>query len=824
MNMTDNSKNHTSSGGNPYTGYQIDSVNLNDDEVIDFKRYLSLFLSNWYWFVTALFIALSIAYGINRWSEDIFTVSATLLIEDEQYGSNLSGIEQFIPGGGVFKSQQNLKNEIGILKSFSLNYKVMEQLPEFWVTYTGVGRRGIAESRQYKNVPFKVVFNSLNEQKKGQRIDIKILSDSVYRIKIGEAIEREMKFGEPYITDSYDFIIKKHDSYIFDVDESNKFYFWFNSLENLANNYRGKLSVIPIEEEASLVLLTTSGFNAEQEADYLNKLMSVYIDMGLQFKNETAENTIKFINEQLGFISDSLRIAENNLENFRLKYELIDLSSEALLLQSRLERYENEKHNIEYEKYYYEYLLDYIESKNDSGEIVSPSLIGINNQTLSNLVSDLVELQQQKKQISFSLKDDLPAVGLMDTQISDARTILKENVLNSLRNTTKLLDDAKIRIEEVEGEIQKLPGTERQLINIQRKFDLNNTVYNYLMEKRAEAGIAKASNLADNRTIDRAESFNSSRVRPKERHNYIIALILGLFIPTGLLIVFDLLNNKIIDRRDIEKATDIPIIGFIGHCDLKSEIPVIDKPGSTIAESFRSIRTRLKFFSNNGTSKVLSITSTISGEGKTFISVNTASIIAMLDKKVLLVGLDLRKPKLHKILGTNNNIGLTSYLIGEADYEDIVFATKIKNLFFTPSGTIPPNPAELIESERMDEFFKLARKNYDYIIVDTPPVSIVTDTLLLAQYVDINLFVVRQRYSDKNTIDLINDLDEQGELKNMGILINDISISGYYGYGLRYGNTMGYRGYYGYNLYGEYGYKTYNYGAEGQDYYSDVHI
>jgi len=301
-----------------------------------------------------------------------------------------------------------------------------------------------------------------------------------------------------------------------------------------------------------------------------------------------------------------------------------------------------------------------------------------------------------------------------------------------------------------------------------------------------------------------------------------MALIFGLIIPAGLLIIFDLLNNKIIDRRDIEKATDIPMLGFVGHSDSKSEIPVVDNPGSTMAESFRSIRTRLKYFSSNDSSKVIVITSTVSGEGKTFISVNIAAIIAMLGKKVLVVGLDLRKPKLHKILETNNSTGLVSYLIGEADYSDIVFNTNIDNLFFTPSGSVPPNPAELIESEKMKDFFNKVSKEYDYIIIDTPPVAIVTDTLLLAPYVDINLFVVRQRYSSKNTLDLINDLKDQGELKNIAILINDISLSGYYGYGLRYGNTLGYRGYYcGYNLYGEYGYRKYGYGKKGKDYYSN---
>jgi len=809
------------SGYPPYPGYHIDPAILREEEGIDFKRYFALFINNWYWFAIVLFISLSIAYGINRWSEKIYTVSASLLIADEQFGGDMSQAERFIPGSDIFSSRQNLRNEIGILKSFSLNYEVMKELPEFWITYMGVGRRGIAESRQYKSGPFKVFFDSLEYQAKGRRIVIKILSDNEYNIIIGDTIKKTMKFGEHYSDGYNDFYIVKHIEFRYDEDESNKYYFWFNSLEGLANQYRGKLSVSPIEEEASLITLSTSGSSYQQEADYINKLMNKYIDRGLELKNETAENTIEFINEQIGFISDSLMIAESNLESFRLNNELIDLSSEASLLQSRIERYENEKYTIEFEKQYYEYLLEYINSRDESGEIVSPSLVGITDPILSRLVSELAELQQQKKQVSFSLRDDLPAVNLIEAQIADARKILKENVENSLRNATKLLDDANARIVRVEAEIQKLPGTERQLINIQRKFDLNNTIYNYLLEKRAEAGIAKASNVSDNRIIDRAEAFNSSRIKPKERQNYIMALIFGLLIPAGLLVIFDLLNNKIIDRRDIEKTTDVPILGFVGHSDSKSEIPVVENPGSTLAESFRSIRTRLKYFPVEGTSRVITITSTVSGEGKTFISINIGAIIAMLGKKVLIVSLDLRKPKLHKILEIGNSTGLTSYLIGEISYKEIIFETKIENLYFTPSGSVPPNPAELIESERMKEFFSEARKEYDYIVIDTPPVAIVTDTLLLAPYVDINLFVVRQRYSSINTIDLINDVNKQGELKNMATLINDISLSGYYGYGLRYGNTLGYRGYYyGYNLYGEYGYRRYGYGNKGKDYYT----
>jgi tyrosine-protein kinase Etk/Wzc len=794
---------------------------LPEEDNIDIKRYLSLFISNWYWFAITLFIAMSIAYGINRWSEEIYTVSASLLIADEQYGGDMSQAEKFLPGSDIFSSQQNLKNEIGILKSFSLNYEVMKKLPEFWVTYMGVGRRGIAESRQYKSSPFKVFFDSLECQAKGRRVNIKILSDDEYSISIGDRIEKTMKFSERY-TDLYnDFYIVKHNEFRYDDDESNKYYFWFNSLEGLANQYRSKLSILPIEEEASLVTLLTSGFSAQQEADYLNKLMEVYIDRGLELKNETADNTIEFINEQIGFISDSLMVAESNLESFRLNNELIDLSSEASILQSRTERYENEKYGIEFEKQYYEYLLEYINSRDESGEIVSPSLVGITDPILSRLIVDIADLQQQMKQVSFSIRDDLPTVNLMDTHLADARKILKENVENSLKNATKLLDDANARIARVEAEIQKLPGTERQLINIQRKFDLNNTIYNYLLEKRAEAGIAKASNVSDNRIIDRAESFNSTQISPQIRRNYVMAIIFGLLIPAILILLIDYLNNKIIDKKDIERGTSAPVMGFVSHNNLQTEIPVKKQPGSTLAESFRSLRTNLKYFTKDTQTPVIAVSSTISSEGKTFISANLAAIIASNGKKVLLVGLDLRKPRIHKIFGINNDTGISNYLIGQEKYENIIFQTEVDNLCYSPSGPVPPNPAELIDSPEMKEFIVKIKKQFDYIIIDTPPVALVTDALLVSPFTDLYLFVVRQRYSSKNTIELVEELRKNSNIKSLGIVINDISLTGYYGYGLRYGYSMGYGYSYGYNYYGDYTYSRYGYSDSSKGYYSN---
>ena len=296
---------------------------------------------------------------------------------------------------------------------------------------------------------------------------------------------------------------------------------------------------------------------------------------------------------------------------------------------------------------------------------------------------------------------------------------------------------------------------------------------------------------------------------------------MGIFIPMFLIVIIDAFNNKIIDKKDIEKITRIPIIGYISHNTYKTEIPVVEKPRSTLTESFRSVRTALKYLYQGERNPIIAVSSTISSEGKTFVSINLAVIIASLSKKVLLVGLDLRKPRIHRVLDQSNDKGLSTYLIGEADFEDVVLPTGIKNLSFVPSGPIPPNPAELIDSEAMNDFFTRARKEFDTIILDTPPLAIVSDTLLLSKWVDINLFVVRQRFTSKYTLALIDELEKSKRLNNPGIVINDINISGYYGYGLRYGYSIGYGYNYGYGYYGHYSFGNYGKRKNGSGYYID---
>lgn len=774
----------------------------------------------------ALFLFVSLAYVINRYSEKIYTVSSSLLIKDEKLGGGLQTAETFMSGSDIYNNQQNLQNEIGILKSFSLNYRVIESLPDFHITYVSIGRRNITESRLYKNTcPFEVISDSLYYQPVGVKIYVTIISAKQYSLKItgNYEIETIREFGQRFSEKNFNFIINlRHpEQFIFDDKASNKFYFYFESPKNLSNAYSGKLNIVPIDKDASLVRLSLSGPVPERESDYLNKLMDFYILQGIEVKNRIADSTIKFINQQVKQISALLTQAEDNLRNFKHANKLIDVSSEGTLIQNRLLQFGNEKINLDLQQKYYEYLINYLNTKNESGDIISPSTMGVTDQQLGSLVLELGNLQRQKKQMTMNLSGNQAPILLLEEGIINARQTLEENVKNSLSVIRDKISDVNERISSVEQEMRKLPGTEIQMIDIQRTFDLNNTIYTFLLQKQAEAGITRASNVSDNRIIDWAESFNSINIKPKVKRNILIALFFGFLMPTLFISLIYNFNNKIIDKGDIVRRTNAPIIGYISHNSSKNEIPVNDKPGSVLSESFRSVRTSLRYFIKEEEHPVIAVTSTITSEGKTFISMNLGAINAMLGKKVLLVGLDLRKPRIHKILDIDNNDGISEYLIGKCDYNNVIQKTKVENLFYAPSGPVPPNPAELIEGSKMKAFVQKAKKEFDLIIIDTPPVAIVSDVLIISDLVDVNIFVVRQRYSSKNTLDLIQEYYQAGRLRNMGIIINDINMSGYYGYGLRYGYLMGYGYYYGSSYYGEYANLKYGYSDKKHEYYTD---
>ncbi|HCT29680.1 MAG TPA: hypothetical protein DIW31_02850 [Bacteroidales bacterium] len=781
-----------------------------EEESLDIKKYIFLILSNWYWFAISIFLGLFIAYFINRYSINIYSVQSSLIVRDDESPNSFSGAENLIQGLKLTRNTKSVQNEIGILKSYSLAYKAVSELEEFNITYMGVGRRRIVESELYTRSPFKVTLepNAINLTE--YPINVTILSKDKYLLEIDDKfdIKKEMKWGEPFKSELFNFtIIIRKQEYISDYIEGTKFYFLIRNLNYLANEYRGKLSVELNDKKGSILILTTNGPVAEKESDYQNQLMKAYIQKGLDEKNRIAENTIRFIDLQLSNMTDSLKFAEKRLQDFRSTNKVINLGKEGSILYENLQNLQEEKGKAELKANYYSYLKKYLDEKKDLRDLVAPSSIGVEDTQLASILNELSQAYIEQETLKLSANPLTPGLKTYTLKLETLKNTLIEKVKSLIEVNLVTLNEIDRRMNVYEIEMSKIPFTERLLIGFEREFNLINKMYNYLNEKRAEASIAKASNIADNKILDNALPLNATIVKPNRRMVTVFGFMAGAMIPIIIIVIIGYFNTTIDDIRDIQGHTSLPILGLIGHNNYDTELPVGANPKSALAESFRGLRTNLNYILRESNKKVITITSTISGEGKTFIAANLALIIALTGKKVLLVGLDLRKPKINNLFNTTYQNGLSTYLIGKDEFNSIVYQTKYDNLFMAPSGPIPPNPAELIGTSRMDQFIAEAKNIFDYIIIDTPPIAIVTDTLIANRFTDALLYITRFNYTNREALNLVESLKLSEDKLNIALVVNDFISKRRYGYN------------YGYSYGLKYGYK-YQY-TDSNDYYSD---
>jgi tyrosine-protein kinase Etk/Wzc len=767
------------------------------EETIDIKKYIFKIIANWYWFVITVFISTSAAYFMNRYANPVYQVSSSLLIKEEDNSPRYSN--EMIQGLDLFAQGTNIKNQIGILSSFELHRKVMEEL-DFEITYYGVGR--IRDPELYRPARLQVNLDTTHYQHYNTPVYIHVLSTEKYELEVDgdTSIRAVLSYGEQFINDYFSFNITiRNPEAFYDTKEDN-YYFYINNTIDLANSYRGKLGINLQDEEGTILNLSTSGYVPEKEAIYLNKLADVFMRSELEDKNQIAINTIRFIDNQINAVVDSLSAAEGKLQNFRTENRIIDISQEGRSLYDQYEKLDNEKAMLAIEAKYYNYLQNYLDSRRENEDLIVPTSVGVRDQLLMNLVMQLNALNSERMVLKMRTVKSNPKVDILDKKIEEVKKIIDENVRNLVKTNQLTIDALDLRIKSLNTEIERLPYNERKLINIERRFNLNDQIYTYLLEKRAEAGINQASNMPTARVLDQARVDQAALIAPKKRLNYMISLVIGLLVPFLIIVLKDYFNNRILSKKDVESHTKAPILGVIGHNTRETERVVFENPKSAISESFRTIKTNLQYLLLNEGAKVITVTSTVSGEGKTFCSLNLASIIALTDKKTLLIGMDLRKPRIHRHFDLDNTIGMSTYLIGKATIEEIIVKTDIDGLYVVVSGPIPPNPAKLIETEALVHFMEYARKNFDYIIVDTPPIALVSDALILSKNSDVNIFVIRQNYSHKDVLDLINDLNSKPNIPEFNILINDVQMPGYYGtkYGYNYGYSYGYGYGYGY--------------------------
>lgn len=773
---------------------------------LDFKRVAARAIRFWYVIVLSLGIAFTIAFYKTRYSERVYPVSTSIMIREMQE----TGGAELLYKNALIDPYRNYLNEPYIIRSYSLIQKVVENL-NFHISFYREGYFMTTEAYNY--IPVKAVLTSPPEVKTGKFIftlrDKNSYSLKKFTNKTDSENSKVFSLSDSIQFEEHHFCIKSLPGRDLDDYIGVPFLLVVQNPQSVAGSYISRLRVDWAESGAGIMNLSLQGTNPGKEIDFFNELITSYREMDLEKKNEAAARTIEFIRSQLITIKDSLRNVEFQLERFGNSSRVKDMSADAQRLLTKAELFEVQRAELLIRQNYFQYLDDYL-SKNeeDLGQVILPSSVGLTDPVLTTMLTKMVEMQLEIKLYLSPEQGRNPLVAGQIEKIGEIKKDVEEAV-KTLRSTDKIkMDFLKKQLSQTEQQLGSLPTSERQLIAVQRNYSLLENLYVFLMQKLSEAEISKAANTSD--IVQVNPPMQGGAISPKPSQNYTIALILGLVIPLVIFILVEILNNKVQSKEDIDKLSSIPFIGGVGHNESGNNLTVKERPKSGVAESFRALRSNLNFFTGNKTKQIFMVSSSISGEGKTFTTINLATVFALSGKRTLIVGADMRRPKITEDFKRANDAGLSTFLSGISDFTQVVQDTEIENLFLVSGGPVPPNPSELLLTDRFEEFIKNALEQFDFVIIDTPPLALVTDAFVISKFVDHTVFVLRQNYSPKEFVKSINEYYQSGKLKNMSILLNDIYKSG-----LGYGYGQGYAYHYGY---------SYGYGSKqknGQGYYED---
>ncbi len=771
-------------------------------EVDEVKKFITNLLANWYWVVLSLAIAVAVAYMINRYTTPIYSVYTTILSK-KYYKSRSSRTLDVIQGSEYFATQKDINWEVSVIKSYRIVTETIKRL-NWDVFYFQQGN--IRTTELYPRSPLKVSTDTSSTNiPYNVLIDCEVVSDDQFQLKTENDYwkniipEQNFAFNQQHQLDGWNFMINK-DKYL---DPGVTIGFKINRLESLVGQYRGKLQVGWLAQGSAVLKLSLTGETPQREMDFLTKMAEVIDEQSIITKNEAAVKTIDFINEQLANISDSLVSTSKLMQQYKLRNTDITLGSQNIF--SKINALEEEKYQLQLTNHYLDYLEDYIKSKSEK-EVIAPNTIGVEASLLNNLIIEYVNLRMGERTRNTELYKNSPLYKYQNQEVEERLREYEESILESIQTSRdrndfniKEIDD---RINEYLSNMSGLLDQERELQDYQKIFNLNEQFYVMLLTEKVTASIAKASQESDYAVLDTPRMAGPA-IKPRKSRNYTYAIVLGLGLPIGLFYLIGFLNPFVVTKDDLDRHTTMPMLGIVGHARTKKTLVAKDKPKSSIAESFRNLRANLQYFLKKGTpTNTILITSSVSGEGKTFCSSNLAYIYAISGKKTLVLGADLRKPALTKVFKQKNSRGLSSYLAGLCEYEDLGENVVTENLTVIHSGHVPPNPSELLVNERMTEFVKRIKKDYEMIIIDSPPIGIVSDALELSKYADINAVIVRQGTTKKSSIDVIDTMYREGKLINPATVFNDIDFSRtIYGHKYGYGNRYGYGYGYGYGYY-----------------------
>ena len=794
-----------------------DKLGEQSEEQVNIQELLFRYLIHWPWFVISIIICIACAWGYLRLTTPIYNISATVLIKDEKKGGGASMSSDLEKMGleGFVSSSSNVDNEIEVLRSKSLAREVVNNLGLF-VTY--MDEDEFPSKELYHTSPVLVSLTHQEADKLPGRMEINMILQPTgalgVQITVGEKEYRKQfdKLPAVFPTDEGTVAFFANNDTLSAVCPENitkerHITAFINRPFSVLKEYVNSLSIAPTSKTTSVVVISLENTNTRRGRDYINKLLEMYNINANNDKNEVAQKTAEFIDERLGIISKELGSTEQDLENFKRSAGITDLSSEAQIALTGNAEYEKKRVENQTQINLVMDLQRYM--KGNEYEVL-PSNIGLQDAASAGAIDRYNQMLVERKRLLRTSTENNPTIINLDTSIRAMRTNVQATLDATLKGLQITKEDLAREASRYSRRINDAPTQERQFVSIARQQEIKSGLYLMLLQKREENAITLAATANNAKIIDEALA-DDNPISPKKTIVYLAALVLGVGLPVGVIYLIGLTKFKIEGRADVEKLTSLPVVGDIPLADEKTgSIAVFENQNNLMSETFRNVRTNLQFMLENGKNVIL-VTSTISGEGKSFISANLAISLSLLGKKVVIVGLDIRKPGLNKVFNIpKKEHGITQYLTNTtANLMDFVQPSDInKNLFILPGGTVPPNPTELLARGGLEKAIETLKANFDYVILDTAPVGMVTDTLLIGRVADLSVYVCRADYTHKAEFTLINELAENNKLPNLCIAVNGLDLNSrkygyYYGYG-KYGKYYGYGKRYGYGYgYGE---------------------
>lgn len=747
----------------PYSSFE---VYMEDGKSGNLREIISKYTYHWPLFLSATILSLSFAFLYLKFSPPSYTVRAKLLVKDDEKGT---GGEAALKELQLFKAGTLVENELEVLKSRSLMEKVVKDL-ELPIQY--MVKDGFKFKDIYSESPVHLILLHPREILKAETIEIIVNDNKSFVLNENEK-QTHVSFASKLTNQIGTWKLEPTANLSRYKGQTLKII--VNNPDIVTDSYVAKLNAGLSNPKATVIELSINESVPKRGKDILNSLLAAYNHTGLDDKNKVRRSTLNFIDTRLASLKGELSKVEKNVENFKSSKGLMDISSESEFFLDNVKDNDKKLNEVNVQLQVINGIERHINSFRNSGP--APAATGITDPALIALINQLMTLELKRDQLMDTAPEGSPVFEAVNRQISSTKQSIRGNIQGIKSSLLASRNQLMNNNNGFESSIRELPSQEREIVNIQRQRKIKEDLYVYLLQKREEAAVNYASANAENKTVDQAHV--GAPEGSKNMITYGIALVAGIFLPFGLILGRNILNNRVLTAKEIQLATSVPVLAELVYQKSPSALVMQDKSRRMIAEQFRSLRTNLQYiYEQNKAGRVTLLTSGMSGEGKSFVSTNLGTALAISGRKTIILELDLRSPKIAKYMNLASGPGISDYLEGKNRIEEIIQPSGIQNnLFVAAAGTLPEFPAELIASTQMKQLMDWLSANFDEVLIDTPPIKLVTDAMILSRYSDVNLFIVRHGVTYKSQLEFIKQLFQEQKLKNLNIVFNGVSGS-----------------------------------------------